>query len=503
MIATVLRISLLRLLHNRPELVLTFVVPVLFFSVFALIFGHRDAGGSARLRIAFVDEPQTPQSRRWMEKILESKAVRPVPGIDITAGQSDGLPVLSSTEAAQWIRLGRADAIFRIGLQEEYASGAALRVQVLTDSFDPITSNIAAALAQSSLMELMSLGTTDGVRGIGGGGMTPSRLAMEGATANARSEGLPGGDSSYGSPATASLAVWSEPSGSVSAKFSDHENGIHAMPSEETALATHLQHQGTTLESDPAASAIASSMPMPDDRLMDRWSSGLGTQGQSFPSVPMSLPEVEVVDVLGNGKANPIVAMYAAGIAVMFLLFSATAGSGALLEEREQGTLDRLLGSRMTIDQLLLGKWLFLMGLGLLQTTVMFAWGQCVFGVDLIGHWDGFLAMTTVTAGAAASLALLLATLCHSRNQLNWISVVLILSMSALGGSMVPRYVMSQTMREIGMVTFNAWALEGYNKVFWRDLPVSQLGMELAVLTASGFLMLLAARLAAQRWERS
>ena len=75
--------------------------------------------------------------------------------------------------------------------------------------------------------------------------------------------------------------------------------------------------------------------------------------------------------------------------------------------------------------------------------------------------------------------------------------------MSALGGSMVPRYVMSQTMREIGMVTFNAWALEGYNKVFWRDLPVSQLGMELAVLTASGFLMLLAARLAAQRWERS
>jgi ABC-2 type transport system permease protein len=68
---------------------------------------------------------------------------------------------------------------------------------------------------------------------------------------------------------------------------------------------------------------------------------------------------------------------------------------------------------------------------------------------------------------------------------------------------MVPRYVMSQTMREIGMVTFNAWALEGYNKVFWRDLPVSQLGMELAVLTASGFLMLLAARLAAQRWERS
>lgn len=498
MIATVLRISLLRLLHNRPELVLTFVVPVLFFSVFALIFGHRDAGGAARLRVAFVDEPQTAQSRRWMEKILESKAVRPVPGVDPVAGQAEGLPILSSAEAPQWIRLGRADAVFRIGVQKDSASGAPLRVQVLTDSFDPITSNIAAALAQSSLMELISLGTTDGLQR-----MAPSALAMEGDPANPFSEGPSDSRSSGHSEASASLAVWSEPSGPVSARFSDRGDASSAMPSDSTALATHLQSQGSALPGDPAALAIAASLPMPEGRLMDRWPNGQGAESQSLSSIPMSLPEVEVVDVLGNGKANPIVAMYAAGIAVMFLLFSATAGSGALLEEREQGTLDRLLGSRMTIDQLLLGKWLFLMGLGLVQTTVMFAWGQCVFGVDLVGHWDGFLAMTTVTAGAAASLALLLATLCHSRNQLNWISVVLILSMSALGGSMVPRYVMSQTMREIGMVTFNAWALEGYNKVFWRDLPVSQLATELAVLTASGFLMLLAARLAAQRWERS
>jgi ABC-2 type transport system permease protein len=498
MIATVLRISLVRLLHNRPELVLTFVVPVLFFSVFALIFGHRDAGGAARLRVAFVDESPTAQSRRWMEKILESKAVRPVPGVEKVPGQPDDLPILSSAEAAQWIRLGRADAVFRIGLQQESDAAAPLRVQVLTDSFDPITSNIAAALAQSSLMELMSLGTTDRLPG-----MAPSGLALEGDPASQLSEGRLASGGSDGSVATASLAVWSEPSGSVSARFSDHGEAPSAMPSGSAAFATHLQTQDAASPSDHGALAVASNLPMPDGRLMDRWPNGVGMGSQSLPSIPRSLPEVEVVDVLGNGKANPIVAMYAAGIAVMFLLFSATAGSGALLEEREQGTLDRLLGSRMTIDQLLLGKWLFLMGLGLLQTTVMFAWGQCVFGVDLVGHWDGFLAMTTVTAGAAASLALLLATLCHSRNQLNWISVVLILSMSALGGSMVPRYVMSQTMREIGMVTFNAWALEGYNKVFWRDLPVSQLATELAVLTASGFLMLLAARLAAQRWERS
>ncbi len=79
--------------------------------------------------------------------------------------------------------------------------------------------------------------------------------------------------------------------------------------------------------------------------------------------------------------------------------------------------------------------------------------------------------MTAVTAGAASSFALTLAALCRSRAQLNAVAVILILSMSALGGSMVPRYVMSETMQQFGKVTFNAWALDGYIKVFWRTSP--------------------------------
>ncbi len=44
----------------------------------------------------------------------------------------------------------------------------------------------------------------------------------------------------------------------------------------------------------------------------------------------------------------------------MFLLFSATTASGSLLEERENSTLERLLCSRMTMDDLLMGKWCYL-----------------------------------------------------------------------------------------------------------------------------------------------
>jgi ABC-2 type transport system permease protein len=210
---------------------------------------------------------------------------------------------------------------------------------------------------------------------------------------------------------------------------------------------------------------------------------------------------VRVVDVMGAGKTNPVVSMYAAGIAVMFLLFGATGGGGALLEERESQTLDRLLSTSLTMDQLLLGKWFYMTAIGVLQVCVMFLWGQIIFGVDLVGHFDGFLIMTIVTASAASAFGLFLATLCRTRGQLNGLSVILVLTMSALGGSMVPRYVMSPTLQNYGLWTFNAWALDGYDKVFWRELPVAALSPQLTVLLGSGIAFLITARVLAIRWE--
>ena len=54
-------------------------------------------------------------------------------------------------------------------------------------------------------------------------------------------------------------------------------------------------------------------------------------------------------DVVGETKKNPTVAFYAAGLGVMFLLFSATGAGGALIEEAESGTLDRILSTRVSM----------------------------------------------------------------------------------------------------------------------------------------------------------
>ena len=68
---------------------------------------------------------------------------------------------------------------------------------------------------------------------------------------------------------------------------------------------------------------------------------------------------------------------------------------------------------------------------------------------------------------------------------------------------MVPRYLMSEQIQQVGQFTFNAWALDGYHKVFWRELPIEELRRELMVLVGCGFFFMAIARMAAVRWDRS
>jgi ABC-2 type transport system permease protein len=202
----------------------------------------------------------------------------------------------------------------------------------------------------------------------------------------------------------------------------------------------------------------------------------------------------------GAGDSATI-SFYAAGIGVMFLLFSCSGAGGSLLEEEESGTLGRLVSSRAGMGGVLIGKWLFVMLLGGLQLTVMFTWGAVLFHLPLLSHLPGFIVMTICTTAAASGFGLVLATLSRSRQQLSGMSTIIILAMSALGGSMFPRFLMSETVQKIGLVPFNAWALDGYLKVFWREAPLIDLWPEVSVLLGLTAVFLLAARRFVRRWE--
>jgi ABC-2 type transport system permease protein len=56
-------------------------------------------------------------------------------------------------------------------------------------------------------------------------------------------------------------------------------------------------------------------------------------------------------------------------------------------------------------------------------------------------------------------------------------------------------------MQKAGLLTINAWAIDGFTKVFWRDLPISALWPQVSVLLAIGIVLFAIARKIAARWE--
>jgi ABC-2 type transport system permease protein len=266
-------------------------------------------------------------------------------------------------------------------------------------------------------------------------------------------------------------------------------------------------------ESDPIARQVVAGMLQKaavSTVLPDPMTGGGETRDEGF-SGPVRVRMTNVREPADEEASKPsMVAYYAAGIGVMFLMFSMAGAAGSLLEEEENGTLERVLTSRVGMGTLLVGRWLFFAIVGLTQVAVMFLWAAFAFGLDLFtaSHMVGFLAMATLTAAAAAAFGIMLATVCRTRSQLGGISTIVILIMSALGGSMVPRFVMPAFMNTTALFTFNGWALDGFLKVFWFDDPAAGVGgtllsilPELAALTLMTAAFLSIARAFARRWE--
>ncbi|MFP5206945.1 MAG: ABC transporter permease [Acidobacteriota bacterium] len=225
------------------------------------------------------------------------------------------------------------------------------------------------------------------------------------------------------------------------------------------------------------------------------------SQGKAEANGFAGIVKVDERSVVGESKNAPIISFYAAAIGVMFLLFTASGSAGSLLDEAESGALDRVLSSRVTMGTLLGGKLFYNTLLAFAQLTAMFLWGWAVFKLDLFSHIPGFLVMGICSAVAVAAFGILLAALCRTRAQLGAVSTLLILTMSAIGGSMFPRYLMPPAVQKAGLFTINAWAIDGFTKVFWRDLPITALWPQVSVLLGVALVLFLAARRIARRWE--
>jgi ABC-2 type transport system permease protein len=111
----------------------------------------------------------------------------------------------------------------------------------------------------------------------------------------------------------------------------------------------------------------------------------------------------------------------------------------------------------------------------------MFAVGVVFFDLRL-GNIPALILVSLALSAAANGLGLLVATIGRTEAQVNGLSVLLAITLSALGGMMVPAFVMPGFMKTLSQFTPHAWALAGYHDVMIRGLGMRDVLGETGVL---------------------
>lgn len=177
--------------------------------------------------------------------------------------------------------------------------------------------------------------------------------------------------------------------------------------------------------------------------------------------------------------------------------------SGALIRERQTGSLTRLMTMPVYPLTILTGKICAYVFVCLAQFALMLAAGA--FLLPLLGTSGlkmGGELVTIIPVALAASLAatgygLMVGTLSKTYEQASMFGAVSIVIAAALGGIMIPVYVMPRYMQEISTFSPLSWGLTAFQDIFVRGGSLRTVLPEMSYLllffivsiTISGFAM--------------
>ena len=173
-----------------------------------------------------------------------------------------------------------------------------------------------------------------------------------------------------------------------------------------------------------------------------------------------------------------------AGMLVQFAMAGLIGASEVLVLERKSGALRRLLTTPISRLEILLGHFLAMLVMILLQLAILVAFGQLALGVEYLRTPVATLLMVLATALWSAGMGLLLGVVARTEEQAMTISIVVMLLLSALGGAWIPLEFTGPAFQTVGHLMPTAWAVDGFENLVIRGLGIESVLLPAAILLA-------------------
>ncbi|MFO7670037.1 MAG: ABC transporter permease [Bacteroidales bacterium] len=165
--------------------------------------------------------------------------------------------------------------------------------------------------------------------------------------------------------------------------------------------------------------------------------------------------------------------------------------AGSLLQEKQQGTRDRIMTLPVSWIKLLLGKVTVYLLVCLMQFGVMIAIGRYLIPgitelppLSLDVNLIALMAITIASGLAAVGFGLLIGTLSSTFMQAAPIGSVLVVILAILGGIFVPSYMMPELVSKISFISPMRWGSDAYFNIFAREAGMGMVVGHISLLIA-------------------
>jgi ABC-2 type transport system permease protein len=178
------------------------------------------------------------------------------------------------------------------------------------------------------------------------------------------------------------------------------------------------------------------------------------------------------------------------GYLVMFVFFAAAMSAEAIVRERENHTLERLLASSVRRESILGGMFAGAAAKGLIQIAIFWTVGFLAYKIDFGLSPAAVVLLSILMVVMSAAFAVMLATFVTTQRSARSLAVLTALVLAPLGGCWWPLFITPGWMQSLAKFTPHGWATTGFNKLMLFGAGFGDVMPEMLAL--AGFAVLFA-----------
>lgn len=263
--------------------------------------------------------------------------------------------------------------------------------------------------------------------------------------------------------------------------YSNPENVRTVQPIEQAVLGAASQLEGFATVATVSTEVASQTIGLDEAEQAAYFETAVSLAQDAWQTPPTAL-QINEDEIIVDSSIPSGIDQSSPGMMAMFATFGMVGGAAVLVQERQAGTLRRLVVMPIRKSSIIIGKLLGILSTGIIQMLILILAGAFLFDVA----WGNApLALGLVVFAFAlsiTSLGMMMAALVRTAAQINAMSTLIVLSIAALGGAWWPLDIVPNWMQTIGRFSPISWAMDGFHDVITRGFGATAVLPEVGVL---------------------